>query len=186
MLYWSSAVEQGVCYQLFQPPKSEADLWLLIYLGKSVISTVAHCPPVQGLVCKVRSKEAVEGRKAVGGRGHTVTSPHWTLNLVFHCEAQRCGTTRNNQILDKAQPPKLEISETTGKLSLSYTKATEIAPGWQQTLILRMASTRNHVLTVAKPVSLFHRSVLVMQFPLFACSHTEQITNTVGVENTQM
>lgn len=27
-----------------------------------------------GLVCKVRSKEAVEGRKAVGGREHTVTS----------------------------------------------------------------------------------------------------------------
>lgn len=72
------------------------------------------------------------------------------------------------------------------KLSLSYTKATEIAPGWQQTTLILRIPTRDRVLTVAKPVSLFYRNVLVMQFPLFACSHTEKVTNIVGIENTRM
>ena len=71
MLYWSSAVEQGVCYQLFHSPKSEADLWLLIYLGKSVISTVAHCLPVQGVVCRPGGRRKVGERKK-GREGSTL------------------------------------------------------------------------------------------------------------------
>ena len=44
-------------------PRFETDLWQLICLSKSVISTVAHCLPAQGLACKVESKKGAEERK---------------------------------------------------------------------------------------------------------------------------
>ena len=70
MLNWLSAVEPGVCYQFFQTPQFETDLWLLICFSKSVISTVPHLSLVQGPVCKAKLKEGAEKRKVgVAERG---------------------------------------------------------------------------------------------------------------------
>jgi len=54
-------LKQGSAVSSFNP-HSEVYLQLLMYFSKSVIRTVVHCLPVQGLVRKVRLRKGVEER----------------------------------------------------------------------------------------------------------------------------
>lgn len=59
-LNWSSAVEPGDCYQIFQTPVW--DLWSLVIFSKNAISSTVRCLPLQGLVNKAKTKQGAEGR----------------------------------------------------------------------------------------------------------------------------
>lgn len=61
MLSWPSAIEPCVCYQFSQHPNFKTDLWLLICLSKSIVSTVAHCPLVQGQTKEEAGEQGGEG-----------------------------------------------------------------------------------------------------------------------------